>query len=127
MDSASRGAGGAPGRSQVDVVLLPDPLSHQLAFADAQGLAAHHLTPPVLVHLHGEGGVHDTIPTQHLTCTRHLTHSYQLTSTDQKRCDSFTLGVVADSKCSDMDFPALESMLTSFIRTSHDSPRFSPL
>lgn len=85
MDSLSTACGGSSGRSQVNVILLPDSLSHQFAFTDAQCfLAAHHLTPPVLVHLNGEGGVHDAITTQHLTCMKHLTHSYQPTSTGQK-------------------------------------------
>lgn len=61
------------GCSQVNIILLPDPLSHQLALADAQSLlAAHRLTFPVLGHLDGEGGVHDAIATQHLTCRKKL-------------------------------------------------------
>lgn len=73
----------------MNIILLPDSLSHQFAFADAQCfLAAHHLTPPVVVHLDGEGGVHDAIPTQHLTCMKQLTHSYQLTSSPSI-CDAF--------------------------------------
>lgn len=61
----------------MNVVLLPDSLGHQLALAGAQRfLAAHHLAPPVPVHLDAEGRVDDAIPTQHLTCVKHLTHSH---------------------------------------------------
>lgn len=61
----------AGGRSQVNVILLPYSLGHQFAFTDAQCfLAAHHLTLPVLGHLDGEGGVHNPVATQHLTCRK---------------------------------------------------------
>lgn len=50
--------------SQVNIILLPDPLSHQFAFSDAQCfLAAHNLTFLVLVHLDVEGSVNDSVPT----------------------------------------------------------------
>lgn len=63
----------------MDIILLPDPLSHQPALADAQSLlAAHGLTFPVLGHLDGEGGVHDAIATQHLACRTQVSRLHTL-------------------------------------------------
>ena len=69
--------------SQVHVVLLLDPLRHQLALLHAELLlVTHHLTLLVLVHGHAVQRVHDAVPTQHLAWTG-----------EQRTATPLTLGV----------------------------------
>lgn len=59
--------------SQMNVILLLYSLGKQLALSFAEFfLVAHDLTLLVLVHLHIEGRVYNTVPAQHLACKREI-------------------------------------------------------